>query len=122
MDLELLERHSEGVIALTGCLSSRFVTRLVEDRPDEAREHLDQLIEVFGPEQVYLEVQKNGLRDQDKANEQIARIAREVGRPLVGTADVHYLRRGDYNNHAAMLCVQDQVDPRRPETGLPQGR
>src|SRR5690606_34546774 len=80
--------------------------RLVEDRPDEAREHLDELIQVFGPEQVYMEVQKNGIADQDKANEQIARIAREIGRPLVGTADVHYLRREDFNNHAAMLCVQ----------------
>ena len=106
VDMELLERHSEGVIALTGCLQARFVKRLVEDRPDEAREHLDQLIQVFGPEQVYLEVQKNGLADQNKANEQIARIAREVGRPLVGTADVHYLHREDYNNHTALLCVQ----------------
>jgi len=106
VDMELLDRHSEGVIVLTGCLQARFVKRLVEDRPDEAREHLDQLIQVFGPEQVYMEVQKNGIADQDKANEQIVRIAREVGRPLVGTADVHYLRREDYQNHTALLCVQ----------------
>lgn len=106
VDLDLLERHSEGVIALTGCLQARFVKRLVEDRPDEAREHLDQLIQVFGPDQVYMEVQKNGIAEQDKANEQIARIAREVGRPLVATADVHYLRREDYDNHTALLCVQ----------------
>lgn len=106
VDLELLERHSEGVIALTGCLQARFVKRLVEDRPDEAREHLDRLIQVFGPDQVYMEVQKNGIAEQDKANEQIARIAREVGRPLVATADVHYLRREDYDNHTALLCVQ----------------
>lgn len=106
VDMELLDRHSEGVIVLTGCLQARFVKRLVEDRPDEAREHLDQLIQVFGPEQVYMEVQKNGIADQDKANEQIVRIAREIGRPLVGTADVHYLRREDYQNHTALLCVQ----------------
>jgi DNA polymerase-3 subunit alpha len=106
IDMELLDRHSEGVIALTGCLQARFVKRLVEDRPDDARAHLDELIQVFGPEQVYLEVQKNGIDDQDRANAQIARIAREVGRPLVATADVHYLRREDYNNHTALLCVQ----------------
>jgi len=63
-------------------------------------------MQVFGPDQVYLEVQKNGIDDQDKANAQIARIAREVGRPLVATADVHYLRREDYTNHTALLCVQ----------------
>ena len=106
IDMELLDRHSEGVIVLTGCLQARFVKRLVEERPDEAREHLDELIQVFGPEQVYMEVQKNGIDDQDRANAQIARIAREVGRPLVATADVHYLRREDYTNHTALLCVQ----------------
>ncbi len=106
VDMELLQRHSEGVIVLTGCLQARFVNRLVDDRPDEAREHLDRLVQTFGPEQVYLEVQKNGIAEQDKANEQIARIAGEVGRPLVATADVHYLRREDYANHTALLCVQ----------------
>jgi len=106
IDMELLDRHSEGVICLTGCLQARFVKRLVEDRPDDARAHLDELIQVFGPEQVYLEVQKNGIDDQDKANLEIARIAREVGRPLVATADVHYLRREDHANHTALLCVQ----------------
>ena len=115
VDMELLQRHSEGVIVLTGCLQARFVKRLVEDRPDEAREHLDELIQVFGPEQVYLEVQKNGIADQDKANEQIARIAREVGRPLVGTADVHYLREEDHVNHSALLCVQTKSTLAEPK-------
>ncbi|HEY7620101.1 MAG TPA: DNA polymerase III subunit alpha, partial [Solirubrobacteraceae bacterium] len=55
---------------------------------------------------VYFEVQKNGIADQEKANEGIVRIAREVGRPLVGTGDVHYLRREDYDHHTALLCVQ----------------
>ncbi len=115
VDMELLERHAEGVIVLTGCLQARFVKRLVEDRPDEAREHLDQLMRVFGPEQVYLEVQKNGIPEQDKANQQIARIAREVGRPLVGTADVHYLRESDHQNHSALLCVQTKSTLENPK-------
>src|SRR5205823_7107115 len=106
VDMGLLEKHSQGVIALTGCLASRFCRRLVEDNPGEARAHADDLLRVFGPENVYFEVQKNGIAEQDKANEGIVRIAREVGRPLVGTADVHYLRREDYDHHAALLCVQ----------------
>jgi len=106
VDMELLERHSEGVIALTGCLQSRFCRRLVEERADDARAHLDDLIQAFGPEQVYFEVQKNGIPEQDKANEGIVRFAREMKRPLVGTADVHYLRREDFEHHAALLCVQ----------------
>jgi DNA polymerase III subunit alpha len=106
VDMALLERHSAGVIALTGCLQSRFCRRLVDDLPTEARSHVDDLINVFGADDVYFEVQKNGIEDQDKANEGIVRIARELGRPLVATADVHYLRREDYSNHSALLCVQ----------------
>jgi DNA polymerase-3 subunit alpha len=106
VDMELLARHSEGVIALTGCLQSRFCRRLVEERHDDARAHLDDLIQAFGADQVYFEVQKNGIDDQDKANEGIVRFARELNRPLVGTADVHYLRREDFEHHAALLCVQ----------------
>jgi len=106
VDLAQVERHSEGVIALTGCLASRFCQRLLEDRPDDARAHADDLMRVFGPENVYYEVQKNGLAPQDKCNEGIVRIAREVGGSLVGTGDVHYLRREDYDHHTALLCVQ----------------
>ena len=115
VDMELLARHSEGVIVLTGCLQSRFCRRLVEERHDDARAHLDDLIQAFGPEQVYFEVQKNGIAEQDKANEGIARFARELGRPLVGTADVHYLRREDFDNHAALLCVQTKSTLQAPK-------
>jgi DNA polymerase III subunit alpha len=106
VDLPLLERYSEGVIALSGCLQSRFCRRLVDDVPTDARSHADELVQVFGPEDVYFEVQKNGVAEQDKANEGIVRIARELGRPLVATGDVHYLGRDDFDNHRALLCVQ----------------
>src|ERR1700742_1363986 len=115
VDMELLAQHSEGVIALTGCLQSRFCRRLVEERHDDARAHLDDLIQAFGPDQVYFEVQKNGIAEQDKANEGIARVARELGRPLVATADVHYLRREDYDHHAALLCVQTKSTLKNPK-------
>jgi DNA polymerase III subunit alpha len=106
VDLGQIEGHSDGVIALTGCLASRFCQRLLEDRPEDARAHADDLQRVFGPDNVYFEVQKNGLAPQEKCNEGIVRIAREVGGSLVGTGDVHYLRREDYDHHTALLCVQ----------------
>jgi len=106
VDMDLLARHSDGVIALTGCLQSRFCRRLVDDAPDEARAHADELSQVFGADNLYFELQRNGIPDQDKANEGIVRIARELRRPLVATGDVHYLRREDYTNHSALLCVQ----------------
>jgi DNA polymerase-3 subunit alpha len=115
VDMGILARHAGGVIALTGCLQSRFCRRLVEDNPAEARAHLDDLMQVFGADNVYMEVQKNGVPDQDKANAGIVRYAREVGRPLVGTADVHYLRREDYHHHAALLCVQTKSTLAEPK-------
>ncbi len=115
VDMELLERHADGVIALTGCLQSRFCRRLIEERPDDARRHLDDLVNVFGADDVYFEVQENGIPEQTKANEGIARYARELGRPLVATADVHYLRREDYDNHSALLCVQTKSTLAEPK-------
>ncbi len=106
VDMELLQRYSDGVICLTGCLASRSSRRIVEGRLDEARAHLDELVQVFRPENVYFEIQKNGIADQEIVNEHIARFAAEMGRPLVATADVHYLRREDFEHHAALLCVQ----------------
>jgi DNA polymerase III subunit alpha len=115
VDMELLASRAEGVIVLTGCLQSRFCRRLVEERHDDARAHLDDLVQAFGPEQVYFEVQKNGIEEQDKANAGIFRFARELGRPLVGTADVHYLRREDFDSHAALLCLQTKSTLQAPK-------
>jgi DNA polymerase-3 subunit alpha len=106
VDLQQIAGHAEGVIALTGCLASRFCQRLDEDRPGDARAHAEELQQIFGPENVYFELQKNGLAVQEKCNEGIERIARELGGRLVGTGDVHYLRREDYDHHTALLCVQ----------------
>ena len=106
VDMAQLADHGQGLIALSGCLQSRFCQHLIEDRPDLARAHADELMSAVGHDNVYFEVQRNGLSVQDKCNEEIVRIARELGRPLVGTGDVHYLRREDFHHHAALLCVQ----------------
>jgi DNA polymerase III subunit alpha len=115
VDMPQLAAHAEGVIVLTGCLQSRFCQHLLDGRVPQARAHADELIQAFGADNVYFEVQKNGLAAQDQANEGIVKIARELGRPLVGTGDVHYLRREDYSNHAALLCVQTKSTLDQPK-------
>jgi DNA polymerase-3 subunit alpha len=115
VDMEQLAAHSTGVIALTGCLASRFCSRLADGRDGDARAHADDLLGAFGPDHVFFEVQKNGIAQQDQANEGIVRIAREVGRPLVATADVHYLRREDHAHHTALLCVQTKSTLQAPK-------
>ncbi len=107
VDAGLMAAVREGVIALTGCLAVALLPAAASTTVTaEARALADELLQIFGHDNVYFEVQKNGIADQEKANEGIVRIARELGRPLVGTGDVHYLRREDYDNHTALLCVQ----------------
>jgi DNA polymerase-3 subunit alpha len=115
VDLAQLADHADGVIALTGCLQSRFCQLLLDGRPADASAHAQQLIDAFGPDDVYFEVQRNGVAAQEQVNEGIVRIARELRRPLVGTGDVHYLRREDYDHHAALLCVQTKSTLTQPK-------
>jgi DNA polymerase-3 subunit alpha len=115
VDMALLEQYSDGVIALSGCLASTFAKALVKDRADIARKHIDDLVQIFGPEDVYIELQKNGIPEQDIVNEGAVRIARDAGLPMVGTADVHYLRREDYQHHSALLCVQTKSTLQNPK-------
>ncbi len=115
VDLGQISDHAEGVIALTGCLQSRFCQHLLGDDIRRASAHAQELLSLFGEDNVYFEVQKNGLAAQDKVNEGVVRIARELGRPLVGTGDVHYLRREDYHHHAALLCVQTKSTLSQPK-------
>jgi len=115
VDMAQIEQYGSGIIALSGCLASRLCTRIADGRIAEGREHIDQLIGALGAENVYFEVQKNGLDLQDRCNEEIVRMARELGRPLVGTGDVHYLRREDYGHHTALLCVQTKSTLAEPK-------
>src|SRR3954463_1883931 len=114
VDLELLARHATGVICLSGCLASRASRRIVDGQLKQARSHLDDLLNIYGAD-LYLEVQRNGIAEQDKVNEAMVGFAKEMGRPLVATADVHYLRREDYNHHAALLCVQTKSTLAQPK-------
>ena len=115
VDLEVLSRHADGVICLTGCLASRSSRRIVDNRLPDARAHLDELVQVFGPEDVYFEIQHNGVPEQEQVNDAIAKFAKELNRPLVATADVHYLRKEDYHHHAALLCVQTKSTLAQPK-------
>jgi DNA polymerase III subunit alpha len=115
VDASLMSHYSEGIIALTGCLASKFCSALVDDKVDAARATADELIQIYGSNNVYFEIQQNGIPEQNKANEGIIRLAREFNRPLVGTGDVHYLRKEDFDNHAALLCVQTKSTLENPK-------
>ena len=114
VDWELLERHSTGLIALSGCLSGRVCKALEENRAADARADLDRLAQIFGRDSTYVEIQNAGLAPQAQVNPQLAKLAEETGLPLVATGDVHYLRHEDAKAHEALLCIQSGDSLRNP--------
>jgi DNA polymerase-3 subunit alpha len=114
VDWELLEQHSNGLVALSGCLSGRVCKALEENRPDDARNDLDRLAQVFGRDSTYVEVQNAGLEVQARINPALQKLAGEAGLPLVATGDVHYLRHEDAQAHEALLCVQSGDSLKNP--------
>jgi DNA polymerase III subunit alpha len=114
VDWELLERHSQGLIALSGCLSGRVCKALEENRGDDARKDLDRLAQVFGRESTYVEMQNAGLDIQARINPALTKLAGEAGLPLVATGDVHYLRHEDAQAHEALLCIQSGDSLKNP--------
>jgi DNA polymerase-3 subunit alpha len=106
VDLELLSRHSKGLIALSGCLQSKITSMLLQDQREMARQAAGELLDIFGRDCFFIELQDHGLPDQGKANPMLTDLARELSASLVATNDVHYLRREDADMHDVLLCVQ----------------
>src|SRR4030095_5717189 len=104
VDWELLDRHSQGLVALSGCLSGRVCKALEENRGDDARVRLARRAQLSGRDSPYVEMQNAGLEIQQRINPALAKLAGEAGLPLVATGDVHYLRHEDAKAHEALLC------------------
>ncbi|HEY3462618.1 MAG TPA: DNA polymerase III subunit alpha [Gaiellaceae bacterium] len=114
VDWELLERHGAGLLALSGCLSGRVCKALEENRGTDAEAELDRLEQVFGRDQVYVELQNAHLEVQQRINPQLAALAEQRDLPLVATGDVHYLRHEDAQSHEALLCIQSGDSLKNP--------
>jgi DNA polymerase-3 subunit alpha len=114
VDWSLLESHSTGLIALSGCLSGRVSKALEENREADAAADLDRLVQVFGRESTYVEIQNAGLAEQARINPQLAKLAQGTGLPLVATGDVHYLLHEDARAHEALLCIQSGDSLKNP--------
>jgi DNA polymerase-3 subunit alpha len=106
VDLAQLAAHADGIIALSGCLSGRVCKALVAGDPAGARGELDSLVQIYGRDHVYVELQDGGIEIQTRINPELVRLAADAGLPLVGTGDVHYLTAADAIPHEAMLCIQ----------------
>jgi len=116
LDWELLEAHHQGIIATTGCLGGVVPQALVHDDQPRAKSLAGRLQDIFGPENLFVELQDHGLADQRRINPLLVGMARDLGAPLLATNDSHYTHRADHVAHDALLCVQTGStidDPRR---------
>ena len=106
VDLSLLEKYHEGIIALSACLAgevARFLTRgMYEDAKKAALRYQD----IFGKGNFFLELQDHGIPEQQNVNQQLLKMHRETGIDLVATNDVHYTLAEDAQPHDVLLCLQ----------------
>jgi DNA polymerase-3 subunit alpha len=114
VDWELLDRHSTGLVALSGCLSGRVCKALEEGRADDAEGELDRLSTIFSKDNVYVEMQNAHLDVQQRINPLLAQLAEKRGLPTVVTGDVHYLKHEDARAHEALLCIQSGDSLKNP--------
>ena len=106
VDLALLEKYHEGLIATSACLAGAVPQHLMMDEYQQAKDYALRMSEIFGQDNFYLELQDHNIPQQQPVNQGIMRIARETGLPLVVTNDAHYLRREDATMQDVLLCIQ----------------
>ncbi|MGH7859239.1 MAG: DNA polymerase III subunit alpha, partial [Candidatus Binatia bacterium] len=114
VDKELLRELCGGIIALSGCLSSEVNASLAGRNVERARQVMEEYAGIFRG-RYYVEVQDNKLDVQNAANEELVRLARELGLPLVATNDCHYLHAADAGAHEILLCIQSKKSRNDPK-------
>ncbi|HET7183511.1 MAG TPA: DNA polymerase III subunit alpha [Terriglobales bacterium] len=101
-----LAEHSRGLVGLSGCLKGEIAERLMEAKYDAAQKAAGQFADIFGKKNFYLEIQNQGLEQEQTINPALHKLARELDLPLVATNDSHYLCEDDWHAQDVMVCIQ----------------
>ncbi|HEX3889772.1 MAG TPA: DNA polymerase III subunit alpha, partial [Verrucomicrobiae bacterium] len=120
IDKEILAAHSEGLIAMSGCLASEIPDWIMKDQLDKARDAVDFFKQTLGAENFFLELQNHGIPEQAKVNSHLIKWSKEFGLKLVATNDVHYINKGDSHAHDCLVCIGTQdllSNPKRMSAG-----
>lgn len=116
VDKELLSQYSGDLIAMTACLGGEVPYHILNNNMAQAERSLAEYIEIFGKENLYLELQENGIPEQKVANEALIRLSEKTGLKVVATNDIHYTDKADSGPHDVLLCIQTNStidDPKR---------
>ncbi|MBQ3269948.1 MAG: DNA polymerase III subunit alpha [Clostridia bacterium] len=106
VDYRLLAKYSEGLIALSACLSGDLPKLLLDGRENEAREMARRYLDIFGRDNFFIELQDHGIPQQRTVNPRLVKLARELEIPMVVTNDCHYLTREDAEAQDVLMCIQ----------------
>jgi DNA polymerase-3 subunit alpha len=120
IDKEILAAHSEGLIAMSGCLASEIPDWIMRDQLDMARDAVDFFKQTLGAENFFLELQNHGISEQAKVNNHLIKWSKEFGLKLVATNDVHYINKSDSHAHDCLVCIGTQdllSNPKRMSAG-----
>jgi len=104
VDLDSLEQHADGLIALSACLGGEVAQHLLHQRYEEARDAALRYRRMFGDD-FYLELQDHGIMEQKRVNQELIRLSEETGIPLVATNDVHYISQQDAEVQDVLICI-----------------
>ncbi len=116
MDKEILSKYSEGLLCTSACLRGELAWSIRQNDFAAATKAADDLRNIFGKDNFYIELMDHGMDDQKLVNEGLIKIAKDLNIPLVVTNDVHYLDQTQFAAHEALLCIQTQCmlnDPNR---------
>ncbi|HLT31377.1 MAG TPA: DNA polymerase III subunit alpha [Myxococcaceae bacterium] len=116
LDKKLLAEHSEGLFGLTACLGGEVTSACFRGDMDGAKRAALEYKEIFEPGHFFLEIQSNGMPEQEKANANLKQLSRDVDVPLVATADAHYIKREDAKAHEILMSIasgRTLADPKR---------
>ena len=106
VDMEILEKYHEGIIALSACLAGEIPRNIMRNMISEAKAAAVKYQNCFGKGNFYLELQDHGIPDQRRVNSVLVNFANELDIPLVATNDVHYTYADDVRPHDILLCLQ----------------
>ena len=116
MDRELFERYHQGIIATTGCLGGEVNQAILKDDLERARKLAAELRDLFGPDNYFVELHDHGIKEQQRVNQELLPLAKELGIPLLAANDLHYTHKQDARPHEVLLCIQTaatMADPKR---------
>ena len=103
VDREILQKHHQGLIALSACLGGEIPQLVMQGQIEEAKQAALWYKETFGD--FYLEIQRHPMPELEHVNPVLIRMGEELGIPLVATSDVHYVNREDAVSHDLLMCI-----------------